>query len=130
MTGHRPFQELHDKMSPEAQTRAEGEAKRMSSEINRDLEARWDLKVASLKEYANECGEDALSSFEESVLWAAGRIAELDQQVKNLEEYVLKGVAFRDELQADLSALRARCEDVERIAIKLFLNDRRYAGKY
>ena len=32
------------------------------------------------------------------------RINELKQQVKNLEDYMLKGVAFRDELQARLAA--------------------------
>ena len=33
------------------------------------------------------------------------RISELKQQVANLEEYMLKGVAFRDELQSRLAAM-------------------------
>jgi len=34
------------------------------------------------------------------------KVVELKQQVANLEEYMLKGVAFRDELQAELKQLR------------------------
>ena len=38
------------------------------------------------------------------------RIKELEQQVATLEEYMLKGVAFRDELQAELTRLREAVE--------------------
>lgn len=41
------------------------------------------------------------------------RIAELKQQVGNLEEYMLKGVVFRDELQFRLAALEKVAEAAE-----------------
>jgi hypothetical protein len=43
----------------------------------------------------------------------------LKQQVANLEEYMLRGVAFRDGLQAQLCAAGKLCENVEIICINI-----------
>jgi hypothetical protein len=49
------------------------------------------------------------------------KLADETQKCANLERYMLKGVAFRDELQAELTVLRARIEVLEK-AIEWALN--------
>lgn len=50
---------------------------------------------------------------EEMTLSKDFRIKELEQQIANLEEYVTKGVAFRDELQANVALLQEALEKAE-----------------
>lgn len=56
------------------------------------------------------------------------RIRELEQQVVNLEEYMLKGVAFRDELQARSAQLEKVAEAVDLLIwhVTAHLGDKRY----
>ncbi len=84
---------------------------------------KWEAYVKyAEQETASDFYPTWLTDDRPGILWAASRLAELEQQVSNLEEYMLKGVAFRDELQSRVTILE---EAIKKIYTTQIYEDRK-----